>query len=300
MNKDNQKNINKGTVIVLIACALWGFSGVCGQFIMQHKGVSSSWLVPYRMVFSGLIMVILGFIRQGKGFLDVWKNDCIKLLVFTLFGMTLCQYAYFSSISASNAGTGTVLQQFSIILIMLYTCIKNLKFPNKPEIVSLILALLGAFFIATHGRTDTLVLSKAGLFWGFFNSLAVTLSTLIPVKLIEKYGSLSVTGWAMLVGGILLQIVFKPWTICINLDSQIIAFVIIIVIFGTILPFTMYLSGVVMAGATRASMLSNMEPLTATLLSALWLGEKFHIMDIIGAICILSTIFILSADKKHA
>lgn len=298
MTDNNKKNISLGTIIVLSASIMWGFSGVCGQYIMQHKGVTPSWLIPYRLVFAGLIMITIGFIQQGKQFFNVWKKDYLRLITFTLFGMTFCQFSYFSSISASNAGTATVLQQFSIILIMLYTCFKNRKFPNLKELISLILALIGAFFIATHGHTDCLVMSKAGLFWGLCNALAVTIYTLIPVKLIKEYGALAVTGWAMFVGGIVLQIVFQPWATETNIDTQIILSVILIIIIGTIIPFSMYLKGVVMAGASRAAMLSNMEPLTATVLSALLLGEKFHILDIIGAICILSTIFILSCENK--
>ena len=294
MENKVQNNIAKGTMIVLIAGALWGFSGVCGQYIMQQKAITSSWLVPYRLIFAGLIMIMIGFIKQGRQFLAVWKKDYLRLLIFALCGMTFCQFSYFSSISASNAGTATVLQQFSIILIMLYTCLKNRKAPDKREFISLILALLGAFLIATHGNINSLVMSEAGLFWGFCNALAVTLYTLIPVKIIKEHGALAVTGWAMLIGGIVLQLVFKPWTMNVSIDSQVVTAVIIIVIFGTILPFSMYLRGVVMAGANRAAMLSNMEPLTATVLAAVLLGQQFHIMDIIGSLCILSTIFILS------
>lgn len=298
MQKYSQNDITKGTIICLTAGLLWGFSGVCGQYIMQQKAITTSWLVPFRLIFAGLIMVTIGFIKQGKQFISVWKKDYLRLLAFALCGMTFCQFSYFSSISASNAGTATVLQQFSIILIMLYSCLKNKKLPEKKEIISLILALIGAFLIATHGNPNTLVMSKAGLFWGFCNALAVTLYTLIPVKLIKEYGALQVTGWAMLIGGIVLQLVFKPWTLNVQIDSIVITAVIFIIIFGTILPFAMYLVGVVMAGANRAVMLSNMEPMTATILSAVLLGEKFHLMDIVGSICILSTIFILSTQKE--
>jgi drug/metabolite transporter (DMT)-like permease len=294
METDNQNSIKKGTIICLVAGLMWGFSGVCGQYIMQQKGITTTWLVPFRLVFAGLIMITIGFIKQGRQFIAVWKKDYVRLLVFALCGMTFCQFSYFSSIAASNAGTATVLQQFSIIFVMLYTCFRKRKLPDKIELISLVLALIGAFLMATHGNVDSLVMSKAGLFWGFCNALAVTFYTLLPVKLIKEYGALSVTGWAMIIGGIVLQLAFKPWTIDVVLDSQVITAVIIIIIFGTILPFAMYLRGVVLAGANRAVMLSNMEPMTATILSALLLGQQFHLMDIIGSICILSTIFILS------
>ena len=102
-----------------------------------------------------------------------------------------------------------------------------------------------------------------------------------------------------LIGGMVLQLVFKPWTMNVQIDSQVITAVVVIIIFGTILPFSMYLRGVVMAGANRAAMILNIEPLTAALLSAFWLGDKFHTMDIIGSICILSTIFMLSSRAKE-
>ena len=299
MENDNQINIKKGTLICLIAGLLWGFSGVCGQYILQQKAITTTWLVPFRLVFAGLIMITLGFITQGKLFVAVWKKDYLRLLVFALCGMTFCQFSYFSSIAASNAGTATVLQQFSIIFVMIYTCFRNKKLPDKKELISLVLALIGAFLMATHGNINTLVMSEAGLFWGFCNAFAVTLYTLLPVKLIKEYGALAVTGWAMVIGGIVLQLAFKPWTIDVNLDTQIISAVIIIIVFGTILPFAMYLRGVVLAGANRAVMLSNMEPMTATILSVLLLGQQFHLMDIVGSICILSTIFILSYKPKE-
>ncbi len=297
-NSNNQQNITKGTIIVLTACIFWGFSGVCGQFLTQNKGITIPWLVPNRLVFAGLVMVIMGFINQGRQFLSIWKNDAKRLLVFAMFGMSFCQFSYFSSIAASNAGTATVLQQISIIFIMLYTCIKSHKLPNTRESLALFLAMAGAFLIATHGMPNTLVMSATGLFWGLCNALAVSLYTLIPVRLINKYGALSATGWAMLIGGILLQIAFQPWKMSVTIDNQIIYGLIVIIIFGTILPFSMYLRGVVLTGPTRASMMTNVEPLTAAVISATWLGSSFHVMDIIGSICILSTIFILSSEKN--
>ena len=120
MEKEKHNDINKGTLICLAAGLLWGFSGVCGQYILQHKEITTTWLVPFRLVFAGLIMISIGFIKQGKHFLDVWKKDYLRLLIFALCGMTFCQFSYFSSIAASNAGTATVLQQFSIIFVMIY------------------------------------------------------------------------------------------------------------------------------------------------------------------------------------
>ena len=47
MNSNNRKKDNavRGMFLTLVGGTLWGFSGTCGQFLMQTKGVTSNWLV---------------------------------------------------------------------------------------------------------------------------------------------------------------------------------------------------------------------------------------------------------------
>ena len=51
MNSNNRKKDNavRGMFLTLVGGTLWGFSGTCGQFLMQTKGVTSNWLVPIRL-----------------------------------------------------------------------------------------------------------------------------------------------------------------------------------------------------------------------------------------------------------
>jgi drug/metabolite transporter (DMT)-like permease len=72
-----------------------------------------------------------------------------------------------------------------------------------------------------------------------------------------------------------------------------------LVVFGTVLPFSLYLYGVECIGAVKASMLASSEPVTAVLLSALWLDTEFLPPDIIGIVFILLTVGLLSKDKSN-
>ena len=47
-----------GVIIALLGGILWGFSGVCGQYLFNEKGVSADWLVPYRLFLAGGVLVI--------------------------------------------------------------------------------------------------------------------------------------------------------------------------------------------------------------------------------------------------
>lgn len=288
-----------GILLVIIAAAFWGISGVCASYLMNSQAnLTSQWLVPYRLLYAGIILVFINFLQHKKNIFLIWKENPIRLLTFTIFGMTALQYSYFTSISVSNAGTATVLQQISIVLIMVYTCLSEKRKPNKKEILSLILAITGVFLLATHGNPKELVMTTSGIVWGLINASAVALYTIIPGSIIKKHGSPVVTGWAMLLGGILLQTIFKPWNIDVAVTNQVIVMVLLIIVVGTILPFTMYLKGVSLIGSNMSAMLSNFEPVVAALLSVTCLGVQFTFIDIIGAICILSTIFILAKPSK--
>jgi len=63
---------------------------------------------------------------------------------------------------------------------------------------------------------------------------------------------------------------------------------------GTALAFTLYLQGVSDIGSVKASMIACVEPVSATIISALWLKTKSTGIDIVGLIAILTAVLLLS------
>ena len=112
----------------------------------------------------------------------------LPLLIFTLIGLFLNQFAYLSAIQKTNAGTATILQYVCPVGILIYSCIKDKVAPTLGEIVSIILAIGGTFLIATHGQLDQLSMTPAGLIWGLFSGLTYALYIILPIALIKKWG----------------------------------------------------------------------------------------------------------------
>ena len=108
-----------------------------------------------------------------------------------------------------------------------------------------------------------------------------------------------VTGFGMLIGGILLACVVQVWSIPVALDVKGWLAVGGMVVVGTILAYTLYLQGVGDIGSVRASMLASIEPVSATVLSVVWLHTSFLLMDLLGFVCILATVFLLAKKKEE-
>lgn len=296
---NNKSKTAAGIILSLLGGIFWGFSGSCGQYLFTYHGVDSKWIVTVRMVLTGIILLSVSFARHKSKIIGVWKGkrNSLCMAAFTFFGLILCQYSYFTAIAHSNAGTATVLQYLSPVMILVFVCLKNKKLPVFAEIIAIILAVGGTFVIATGGDIGSLAVSMPALIWGLSSAVFLACYSLIPAPLLREYDTPTILGWGTLAGGIVLLPVFRPWEIMPEISFPLIAALSGIVIFGTVLAYTFYLEGIRLIGATKASIISSIEPVAATVISALWLGTDFSGADIIGFIMIISTIFITAFTK---
>ena len=139
-------NLGMGILVTFIGGVFWGFSGVAGKYLFEYTGVTSDWLVPWRLLFAGCIMLLYLYYKQGKEIFRILKEDYKDLLLYAIFGMMACQYTYFTTVQYSNAAIATVLQYSAPPLIMVYMCYKERKKPAKIEVISLIFSCIGVLF----------------------------------------------------------------------------------------------------------------------------------------------------------
>ncbi len=295
----NNKSKVKGILLTLTGGIFWGFSGSCGQYLFTHHSVTSDWLVPLRMLLTGIILLAMCAFRNKKKIFDVWhgKKNILRMAAFTVFGLVMCQYAYFRAIEYSNAGVATVLQYLSPAMILAFTCIRSRRMPKAFEVIAIALAIGGTFMIAAGGA-ESMQLSSKALIWGLAAAVFLVCYSVIPVPLLKISDTPTVLGWGMLIGGLCLMPVFRPWEIMPEISISLILALASIVVFGTVLAYSFYLEGIHLIGAPKASVISSIEPVSATVISALWLGTDFLATDFIGFAMILSTIFIISLNAK--
>lgn len=299
LNKNAKTNLI-GTALSLAGGICWGFSGACGQYIFTHSEITAKWLVPVRLTCAGVAMLIVLLIKSPQETVKLWKNkrDVIDILIFGILGIMLCQYTYFVTIQYSSAGTGTILQYTYPVMIMVIVCLSSKKLPRPVEIIALVLDIAGVFIVATHGNLAELAISEKALVYGLCSGAACVVFTMQPKRLNSRHPAHVTIAWAMLIGGLILAIIFKPWTYKVELRADMILPMLGVVFLGSIAAFSLYMYGVKLIGPTRASLCSSVEPVTAGLLSSLWLGNKFAPLDIVGFVLILSTVVILTVVKK--
>ena len=213
-----------GAFCGLMTGICWGVSGVFGQFLFETRGIETTWLVPIRLTTAGILMLIYLFATKREETIALMKNkrDFLQTILAGVFGTLMFQFTFFGTVQRSNAGTATVLQYLAPVMIMIYVCVRKKKIPKKLEALSIFLALAGIFLISTHGNVNELVMTPEALLWGIGCAFFMFLNTVLPESLYTRHASTVVVGWALLFGGIVLSLIFKPWKYDVHIDLAVI------------------------------------------------------------------------------
>ena len=299
--KDNKALQTEGIILTLIAGTLWGFSGNCAQFLFSKYGVTPLFVTTMRQLFSGIILGIIALFKYRSDTKALFSkgNTVLKLLIFAFFGVLFNQISYLQTISYTNSGTATILQYIGPVLIVAVSCAMNRRLPTFKEVLAVILVLLGTFLIATHGDFTALYITPAGLIWGLLSAVAMVLYTMLPVNLIKEYKSIPVVGFSMLIIGLALSALTRFSGGPNVIDSGFLIMITITIVLGTVIPYTLYLVGVTMAGPVKGSLVASIEPVAATVIMIFWLKEPFYPMDFCGFLCIFVTIFLLAKKESQ-
>lgn len=304
----------KGILCALAGTSCWGFSGACGQFLLEGYAVSPLFLTTVRMLGAGALFLALLAITQREALVAALRDRRTfrGLLAFGGIGLLLSQLTYLISISYTNAGTATVLQSLAIVFVMLFSCITARRLPTGGEFAALICAFGASLLIATKGDLGTLSLPVTGLVWGVINALSVAFYLVQPRKLLERWGSLLVSGVGMALGGVVMlgiwiafclaapalgpqaaQLVAIP-----DLDLAGALVLALLVFIGSFAAFALYIHGVSIVGSVNGGLLGVAEPVTAMLFSTLWLGTAFLWADWVGLALMAGTIVLVSLSGR--
>ncbi len=291
---------NVGILYTLSGGICWGLSGCFGQYLFQSKGITADWLVTMRLVIAGSILVLLGLCIQKKALCNIWQKprNRKRLVLFALAGVLVSQFTYFSAVQYSNAGTATVLQSLSSVMILVIVCLREKRLPRRLETGAMICALLGVFLLSTHGDIHSMTLTQMALIFGLASAVGAVAYTVLSGNLLREYGVYAVVGFAMLVAGAVMVVFVRPWRFTIAWDMQLVLALGGVAILGTAVAYSLFLKGVSIIGPFLGSLLGTVEPITAVIISLVFLKEPFAWMDMIGFALILGTVCVLSLKSN--
>lgn len=293
-------NKSSGAVFVLLSAAMWGISGVCGQFLFENYHPDPTWLIAVRQLVAGILF--LGYlVVTRQPIFTIWHSNRENLheLILFILGLLGAQYGFYLTISLSNAPTGTVLQYLAPIFVVLWEAFLRRRLPEGREIFGVLLAMTGVFLISTHGDPAHLVISPMVLCSGIISALTLAVYTVCPITILKRFSTTVIMGWGQLISAfLLLPFCHLTASGISHWDLYSAGAMFYIIFLGTLAPFTLFLIGVKAIGPTKASLLSCFEPLCSITCTVVFLDTILTRFDYAGMICIIVTVILLAMQKN--
>lgn len=294
----------KGTICVVSATVLWGFSGACSQILYGNPAIAPEFVTAVRALITAVTLGAFALVAHRKAFLGLLRDRNSRVpLVLYAFGLFAGQECYAFCVQATNAGTATVLQSVYMVIVMAVTCLQVRRLPHGTEVAGLVCALVGTWVIATGGDGASLTLPLNGLAWGFAAACAVALYVVAPERLYGRWGSMPVIAAGMVLSSFCSLLLWTATSMSAGFAvpvlnvSEVLFLVGGVSLVGTAVAYFIYLYGISIVGPVRGSILGAFEPVSSMVVAFLWLAVPLSGADWIGTAFMAAMIVLVSLSE---
>lgn len=284
----------RGLVLMIVAGILFGTSGNIAKILFQSYNITPQWYAAFRALVAGIVLYI--FLRPPFP-----HKNILRFFLYTVVGFAGLQISFFLTIAYANAPIATLLETLCIPLIVLYETVMDKNRPSIIKVIVIFLAVIGTILLS-FGDTSgfRLIISPLGLLFGFLTAIASAIFPLMGVPLVRKYGSWNMITWCLLIGGITMSLWAPPWYVHPTGDiSVVILLMLLIIAFGTITAFGLYMTSLKYVSASEANIVGLSEPLSSALVGLILLHELLMPLQYFGGVLMLAAIVILQVFEKN-
>lgn len=297
--KNIKSNVFKGTIYAILAGVFWAFSGIFGQLFFQEFADNALWITSFRLLVAGIILLITSYIHNPQDFFKIlkYKRNYLALFAYAILGVLMLQVSFYSCIQASNAATATVLQFTSPVFLLLYLAIFIGKKLTAKLVSLVMITVIGIFLLTTHGNIAEMSLTPRALGLGFMSALAVVAFSIIPKRLIQTYDVMNVTGWGMLIAGLVMNIIHPVWIIDFKLTPKSFMLALGVAVIGTAIAFLLNMAALKYISPVVAEVCAAMEPILASVFSIFLFDMSFDLLTGVSMLVVLTSVSVLSLEE---
>ncbi|MGA0986340.1 MAG: EamA family transporter [Candidatus Nanopelagicales bacterium] len=284
-----------GYLLLILGVSLFAFNASVAKLVMQ-AALGAPELTAIRITGAFLVLLPIAFFR-ARPYLKVSRQEIPKFIGFGVLGLTMTQFLYFAALERIEVGLAIIIEYLSPIIVALYLRFWRKQFISPRVWLSIVLALFGLSLITDiWSGFDVDIL---GFSFAFGAAIAVSIYFLGGEVLVRQRGSIALTTLAMGVGAGF-WLIFSPfwlwsWELFANtieisqvgIELPIYSLLIWVAVMGAVAPFWLVFTAMKYIDAKKAAILGLLEPVIASLVAFILLGEILSTIQLIGGAIVL-------------
>jgi drug/metabolite transporter (DMT)-like permease len=282
----------RGYILIALVSVMWGTMGIL-QKLAYAYGILPATLIALRLLISSATLLpILALTNRSS--LRISKSDLIPFLVFGAIAVASQRVTYAYGVYYTTPTITAVLFYTYPVFVTLSAWAFLKEKITWREVSAIILTFLGVALVVRAYEPSLLSLDLFGILFGLGSSLCFVLYFIMTKQFRTRYTGWTVTMYAEGIGALtLLPFVYVsiPEIAIYPLQLWVLIFAIAWIL--SLLGYLLYSYSLKYVKASKGSILSVLEPLSAALFSALLLGESLETLQILGVMLALTGVVIL-------
>lgn len=279
---------NLGYLMVLLAASIWSTLGIFGKIAFQ-EGLKPLELMFYRSALATIILFLfIQFFKKDKIHID--KKDIFFFLLYGTLSVGIFYLLYFSSILHLKVGVASALLYTSPLFVVILSRFLFKELLTLPKLLALFFTLLGVTLLSEFFPIRNLnLLSTKGVLYGLGSGFTYALYTIFGKKALSKYSPITLMFYTLFFGSVTLGIflLLRGEILHNSFTAKAIISIIMLSILTTIIAYYFYVEGLKRIEASKASIISTVEPVIAWLLAYIVLKESLNYYEGLGFFLIL-------------
>lgn len=285
--------MGRGTLFVLVGAFLWG---TISFFVknLYEAGFTPMEVVTIRVTVAAIILCVFTGLTSNKS-LKLQRISHIKYFIGTgVFSITFFNYCMFKTIQLSTVQVSAALLYTGPAFVIIISLIVLHEKITRNKILSLLCTCVGIILVVEFFPLQDKTIPIMTIIIGLCSGIGYALYSIFSKFALQHYDSLIITTYTFLVSAIVLIPFFpfsKKGALLIQPDVYLYALGLGFV--PTAIAYILYTYGLSFIEASKAAILSTMEPVVATLIGIFIFTEPFTIFQIVGMGCILLAVMII-------
>jgi DME family drug/metabolite transporter len=287
--------VNKGYAWILLAGTAWGSIGVLARWLMDLglDPLEVAWLRS-ALPLLGLIPILL---KAEKGWPQLEPRDIRFFAFFGLVSGACYNFCYFTAVELVGVTTSVILLYTAPAFAVLFARVVFGEDINLKKAIAVVLSLLGCFLVVKGYDLAALRLNFWGILAGLGSGVTYGLYGVFSKKARQRHSAWVSVFYCNLFGFLFLTFIKPPVGLVPFLGS--VPFwrnALILALWGSLVPWVSYNTGVALVEAGRAAVVASVEPVVSAVLAACFLGEVLDLLQGLGMVMVLSAVFFAQGE----
>jgi len=295
-----------GYATYLAAATLFALNGSVSKFLLLG-GVPWQRLSQLRVTLAFLILLVVVALVRRSG-LRLRRSEIPKLAVYGILGIAATQSLYFLGIQRLAVGVALLIEFTAPIMVALWFKFVMREPVRDRVFVALMLALVGLAMVAQVWAGFSL--DAIGVAASFGAAVALALYYVLGEKLVVDRDPVSLTMWGFFFATAFWAVVQPWWSFpwdTLDLTAEPFgsdgptvpgwALITYMVVLGTVVPFALVLQSLRHLRATQASVVGMTEPVIASLIAFVLLGEVLTPVQVLGGAVVLAGVLLAETSR---